>query len=58
MGYENNQFCEICLANRKDNPHYGVYVFDFHWMDNHCMDLRRDKIVHEHKNVMPKETVF
>ncbi len=54
--YEDNSLCEICLSNSEvpfpDNEGW------YYWINQHCIDLRRNKEARENKNYKPKKTVF
>lgn len=56
MGYENNDLCEICIANGQlplpDNTGW------YYWINTHCIELRRNRKARENKNVISKESVF
>lgn len=52
--YQNNDECEICLANKD----YSGITHDIYWINTHCIELRRNRKARENKNVVPKNTVF
>ena len=54
--HEDNSLCEICIENPqlpivRDNGYY-------YWINQHCIDLRRNRESREHKNYKPIKTVF
>jgi hypothetical protein len=57
MSHENNSLCELCeLCENSFVPMPclgGVY-----WVNQHCIDLRRNREARESKNYKPTKTVF
>jgi len=56
MNDEYNSLCEICIANKAEpiSDNTGWY----YWINQHCIDLRRNREARENKNYKPKTTVF
>ncbi len=56
MSYEDNDLCEICQV------HESLFPPDplgwYYWINQHCIDLRRNRMARNNKNVKVKETVF
>jgi len=56
METDDNSFCEICLVHEsifpKDNCDW------YYWINQHCIDLRRNREARENKNYKPEMTVF
>ncbi len=51
-----NDLCEICIANA---PEYDrLPTMDIYFINNHCIELRRNREAREQKNYKPKQTVF
>lgn len=54
--YEDNSLCEICVAN--ENVPLPDKTGWFYWINQHCIDLRRNREARKHKNYKPTLTVF
>lgn len=50
---EDNSLCEICVAN----PITDAWV-DIYWINTHCIELRKNRISREKKNIYPEKTFF
>lgn len=60
MIIDENDLCEICIANTPPPKHDGSATFniDVYWINTHCIELRRNREARENKNVKPLTTVF
>lgn len=53
---EDNSLCEICIANG-DIPSPSNTGW-YYWINQHCIDLRRNREARKNKNYKPTKTVF
>jgi len=53
---DDNSLCEICYAHYI--PDNSMASLDLYWINQHCIDLRRNRETRKNKNYKPTKTVF
>lgn len=54
---DDNRLCEICWANAEP-INYDAVTMDIYWINTHCIELRRNRVARENKNIQPKQIYF